>query len=499
MRDVVDIACSYGRAVALRRSGSLHGWGTTYENGQSAIPVGLDDVVAVAGGRIHTMALRADGTVSVWGLVDPVTQTIPAPPAGLTEVVAITAADNNCLALRADGTVALWGLTAQTFQPPTDLANVAAIALGRDHGLALRRDGSIVAWGDNTFGQTAVPANAVPARAIAAGIGVSFAIRNDGALVSWGTGHEARVDLMPSDLGPVRQIAVARTHATALLPGPAARAWATPALAWSLASNRNAECAWSIAAGATSTFLIRDRSLFAAPVLHAAPVDVTCVPGGQALFAATISGTPTPWISWSYLDPEHEYWGWQSVPADGHHNDDGAGTLTITEVPAEFDGRRYRCWASNNIGNEILTGEVRLTVATASAGWPAFLTQHFTPAERTDPTVGGPQADPDFDGLCNLLEYAFSRDPRSAEHSTPLDFTGGVAAPSFSFEQPHAVADLTYALESSVDLRNWTEVPFTEYTRSATAVSPTVDRIVLELAVPPPTARQFYRLQVARP
>ncbi len=282
MRDIIQIACSYGRAVGLRRDGTVYGWGATYENGQAPIPAGLSDVVAVAGGGVRAVALRADGTVAVWSLVDPQTHTIPAPPPGLTNVVAIAARDGNCLALKADGTVALWGLTAATFQPPADLANVAAIALGRDHGLALRRDGTIAAWGANAFGQANVPANAVPARAIAAGEGVSFAIRTDGTLVPWGTGHDLRVDLVPSDLGPVRQIAVARTHATALLPGANARAWATPNLEWSLANTPRSECVWSVAAGGTYTYLLRDRGLFAAPVVITSPTDVVCAPGGQA-------------------------------------------------------------------------------------------------------------------------------------------------------------------------------------------------------------------------
>jgi hypothetical protein len=445
------------------------------------------------------MALRADGAVAVWGLRDPVTALVPEPPAGLTDVVAIAAADDNCLALKADGTVALWGLTASSFPPPAGLAEVAAIALGRGHGLALRRDGTIVAWGDNSAGQATVPAQAVPARAIAAGHGVSFAVRTDGSLVSWGTGHDARIDLAPADLGPVHRIVVARTHATALLPGPTVRAWATPELDWSLTGSRDAECVWSVAAGATATYLLRDRSLFAAPALLTAPVDAACPPGGEAVFTATITSTPRPWIGWEYLDPAYPFWGWQSLPPDAHHDDDGAGTLTLRNVPAEFNGRRYRCWASNGFGDNLVTNEVVLTVAAVATGWPAFLAQHFSTTELADPAVSGPAADPDGDGLPNLLEYAFARDPRSAESIVPLTFTGGTGALTIAFTQPHAAADLTYTLQRSADLQTWTDVPASEYSRTSAVLSPEEDRVELQFIVPVAGARQFYRLQIARP
>src|SRR4051812_7234887 len=46
--------------------GTVVGWGA---NGAGAAqpPAGLDDAVSVAAGKVHSVALRADGTVRAWG------------------------------------------------------------------------------------------------------------------------------------------------------------------------------------------------------------------------------------------------------------------------------------------------------------------------------------------------------------------------------------------------------------------------------------------------
>ena len=71
------------------------------------------------------------------------------------QVVAIAAGYYHNLALLADHTVVAWGLENTV---PASATNVVAIAGGWWHSLALRADGSVVAWGDNSYGQCAVPA-----------------------------------------------------------------------------------------------------------------------------------------------------------------------------------------------------------------------------------------------------------------------------------------------------------------------------------------------------
>ncbi|MEI6395987.1 MAG: immunoglobulin domain-containing protein, partial [Verrucomicrobiota bacterium] len=154
----VSVSNLYGSALsqnAWLEVKSLAAWGDNYY-GQTNIPAGLSNVVAVAGGSDHSLALRADGMVAAWG-DNYYGQTNV--PAGLTNVVAIAGGQEHSLALRADGTVAAWGWNSygQT-TIPAGLTNVVAIAAGYNHSLALRADGAVVAWGRNYYGQTNIPA-----------------------------------------------------------------------------------------------------------------------------------------------------------------------------------------------------------------------------------------------------------------------------------------------------------------------------------------------------
>ena len=98
-------------------------------------------------------------------------------PAGLTNVVAIAAGAFHSLALRYDGTVMAWGdnSAGQTNVPP-GLNNVVAVAAGGFNSLALKSDGSVVAWGYDSSGQASVPAGLTNVVAIAAGYLHSLAL-----------------------------------------------------------------------------------------------------------------------------------------------------------------------------------------------------------------------------------------------------------------------------------------------------------------------------------
>src|SRR5687768_17722539 len=93
-------------SVALAEAAAIPGhiiaWGDNF-HGQSTPPPGLNDVIAVAAGASHSLALRSNGTVVSWGRSVANEPLQPIPP-NLTNVVAI-AAQGHSVALKADGTV----------------------------------------------------------------------------------------------------------------------------------------------------------------------------------------------------------------------------------------------------------------------------------------------------------------------------------------------------------------------------------------------------------
>jgi hypothetical protein len=172
LSDVIAISSRLPYSLALKSDGTVVGWFSEL-SGEASQPAGLGDVTAIATGGSFVghggtctfgLALQANGTVVGWATAPPDSSCYnvvsPAmPPAGLADVVAIAAGGRHALALKSDGTVVAWGddLFGQA-SPPPGLSNVVAIAAGRSNSLALKSDGTVVGWGDDNFGQSTPPA-----------------------------------------------------------------------------------------------------------------------------------------------------------------------------------------------------------------------------------------------------------------------------------------------------------------------------------------------------
>jgi hypothetical protein len=80
----------------------------------------------------------------------------------------------------------------------------------------------------------------------------------------------------------------------------------------------------------------------------------------------------------------------------------------------------------------------------------------FTAAELANPAISGPEADPDRDGMANLLEYAFNSNPKQAKSAhRPLVQTEA-AGLSIIYTKVIEATDLDYTVEESTALTTWT-------------------------------------------
>ena len=249
--NVVAIAAGGYHSLALRDDGSVLAWGRNWD-GQTNVPPPATNVVAIAAGLSHSLALRADGTVLAWGNNEFGQTNVPLLAAG---VVAIAAGYYHSLALLSDRTVVAWGLQNTV---PASATNVVAISGGWWHSLALRADGTVVAWGDNSYGQCTVPASVTNVVGIAAGYSHSLALRADGTVLTWGNGFWGATNI-PTGLGNVAGIAAGQDYSLAMVElGP--------------------------------------------PRFDAAPASAVTHVGGQAVFSAGVEGTHPLSLQWFHDD-----------------------------------------------------------------------------------------------------------------------------------------------------------------------------------------------------
>jgi alpha-tubulin suppressor-like RCC1 family protein len=254
LSEVIAVAAGKYHSLAVTREGRVWAWGHNAHRqlgnnssegsltpvavvvripGDDARPDAfppLTGVTAVAASEMHSVALKADGTVWAWGdnqygqlgtgntFGSATAQPVP----GVTEVQTIVAGGSAStpvttgtaytLAQRRDGTFWGWGnnakcqmgesawerqTTPQSLPNLNRLGEIRALAGGGAHGIALTTEGQVWTWGDNQHGQlgdgtsnpscaplTVPGVNAV--ESIGAGEAHTLVMKNDGTVWTWG-------------------------------------------------------------------------------------------------------------------------------------------------------------------------------------------------------------------------------------------------------------------------------------------------------------------------
>jgi alpha-tubulin suppressor-like RCC1 family protein len=221
-------------SLALTSSGEVWAWGAG-DRGQlgngdiidSSFPVAvsaLTGIVSIAAGDAHALALDSTGTLWAWGAGDVgqlgngnsggnADSAVPVQVSMPTNVVAIAAGANHSLAIDDAGDVFAWGSNATGQLGDGSQANnatpalvagfttdVKGIAAGDGHSIALLANRRIWAWGDNFDGQVGSTAASTPQlvpievtgidvpHAVVAGAFHSLALTSEGTLWAWGAG-----------------------------------------------------------------------------------------------------------------------------------------------------------------------------------------------------------------------------------------------------------------------------------------------------------------------
>ena len=221
LTDVIAIAAGRTHSIALKNNGSVAVWGKLNSGEPPSVPSDLSNIVAVAAGWDSSLMLKSDGTVHGWDLQLPSRFKASGEDLesqvsnGLTNIVAIAASPEyfgNNYALAGDGTVKQWhNWHGAELVNVTGLSNVVAIAAGPNYGLALKNNATVTGWGEES-GATPVPVGLTNIIAIATSgsslpvESFALALKKDGTLVAWGTFNNHPVTV-PAGLSNVVAIA----------------------------------------------------------------------------------------------------------------------------------------------------------------------------------------------------------------------------------------------------------------------------------------------------
>lgn len=198
------------------------------------------------------------------------------------------------------------------------------------------------------------------------------------------------------------------------------------------------------------------RSLGTVFVTH--PVDRLVSPEADTSFTASVAAGVSAIYRW-----QRQTGGgvWQDLGNNAVFSGVGTSTLNLDSPGPEYEGSRFRCIA-NCSGVEVSSIAAMLDFTTIPDSW---LSTYFTTAEKANASISGDLADPDGDGLVNLLEYAFGFDPeKSSAPVMPIAERAGNNV-RMVFPVPRS-STLNYTVEKSTDLVNWSTSGITLSTAS---------------------------------
>lgn len=169
--NVVSIVASNNRTIAIKKDGTVWGCGLHYGETAARIPE-LEGYSSISLGTEHGIAIKSDGSVWAWGwnahgehgngTAENVITSELTRVKGLERIVAVESGNGHSVALKEDGTIWIWGINYDNTNNITipvrveGLNDVVSIATGlyrSHHIVAVKKDGTVWTIGWNDSGQ----------------------------------------------------------------------------------------------------------------------------------------------------------------------------------------------------------------------------------------------------------------------------------------------------------------------------------------------------------
>ncbi len=176
-----------------------------------------------------------------------------------------------------------------------------------------------------------------------------------------------------------------------------------------------------------------------------------------------------------------------------------AGTWSVSLSSGDLNSQGYQPVSAQDANTAGGNATVNFTATTGGGGSPYsnWRTSFFTPGELADQNISGPNADPDRDGIVNLLEYAFNLRPKVSESASLPQVgyqpsAGPAAFLTLTFTRLTGNPGIAYnALEAPGTAGPWTSVAASYEVLFNNGTTETV-----RAKTPIGTGKKFLRLQV---
>jgi alpha-tubulin suppressor-like RCC1 family protein/subtilisin family serine protease len=399
-----SLGSSYLTTWLIQSDGTV--WKTGYDTTGPPKPRQFGQHAEVVAMQDQGLMLKADGSLWSFGSNDygelgngtkaAGINAAPAPISGLTDIVSFAYAGANsgnyCLAVNSSGTVMSWGrntygqlgdgTTGEKLSPTvvSGLTGVTKVAAKDSASLALKSDGTVWAWGRNISGQLGVGDTTdrlVPTQVaglsnvveIALNGTNSFARKSNGTVWSWGRAANANIAGPGVSIAGAVQTTPLQVTGIPLIKAISARENSSVQL---LAANGTV---WS-----WGNRLLQGRG--------AASTQNEKLPA-QVIGLSSVRALANSNESVHALKEDGTVWAWGRVWGDG---------TAWSALPLQVLGLRGSSPTLSTLGT-----------TDSSDSW---LLSSFSESALLNDSLVADDADPDGDGIENLLEYALGLDPR---------------------------------------------------------------------------------------
>ena len=186
MKSYKEIICGSYHSIALRYDGTISMWGSNIDKQRKDAPEGIsisyptndypkDKFLKISCGNSHTLGLKIDGTVIMWGRDQRYNKTD-------TEFIDINCSYYHSAGIQRDGTVVVWDNYDNKQVDNILSGKFIKIICGYYHIVGLREDGTVVTCG---YHKSIPKTPCGKFTQIACSVYYSVGIREDGTVITW--------------------------------------------------------------------------------------------------------------------------------------------------------------------------------------------------------------------------------------------------------------------------------------------------------------------------